>query len=150
MLGVTACLVDTNVLLRLARPNDPSYSSVQQAVFRLRAAETKFYVSMQNITEFWNVCTRPAAQNGFGLSVVEAGELLDVIEATVTVLPDTDRVYTTWRVLITRHGVRGVQVHDARLAAFMEAHEIETILTLNTGDFTRFDNVRALHPRSVE
>lgn len=34
--------------------------------------------------------------------------------------------------------VSGVQVHDARLVAAMQAHNITHILTFNTSDFTRY------------
>jgi predicted nucleic acid-binding protein len=45
-----------------------------------------------------------------------------------------------------RHRVSGAQVHDARLAAAMLVHGIDRILTFNGADFTRFQDIVAIHP----
>lgn len=53
-------------------------------------------------------------------------------------LPDTAAVYPHWRQLVMNLTVSGVQVHDARLVAFMLVHGVTHILTLNPGDFARY------------
>jgi predicted nucleic acid-binding protein len=45
---------------------------------------------------------------------------------------------------------RGVQVHDARLAAIMQAHEVRQILTLNQPDFRRFASIQVIHPIELQ
>jgi hypothetical protein len=62
-------LVDTNVLLRRAQPDHPSHAAAVESVARLLAAGEPVYFTPQNIAEFWNVATRPAANNGLGFSV---------------------------------------------------------------------------------
>jgi hypothetical protein len=54
-----------------------------------------------------------------------------------------------WRGLLVSHGVSGVQVHDARLAAAMHIHGVHRILTFNDEDCARCSNVEAVHPRTV-
>jgi predicted nucleic acid-binding protein len=108
------------------------------------------YFSLQNIAEFWNVCTRPAERNGFGLAIAEAKRCVEEVERTMTFLPDNDRVYTSWRRLVISHRVRGVQVHDARLAAIMQAYGLVNILTLNQPDFLRFPGIQAVHPSQIQ
>ncbi|MFN0165414.1 MAG: hypothetical protein ACKV22_03200 [Bryobacteraceae bacterium] len=56
-------LADTNILLRLVDPADPEYSLVRSAAewFIERGDEVCFVP--QNLVEFWNVCTRPAAMD---------------------------------------------------------------------------------------
>jgi hypothetical protein len=49
--------------------------------------------SLQNIAEFWNVCTRPSDRNGFGLALAETVERVEYIERTMTFLPDNEQVY---------------------------------------------------------
>jgi predicted nucleic acid-binding protein len=44
---------------------------------------------------------------------------------------------------------KGVQVHDARLAALMNAYRIKRILTLNPTDFARYSDVNAVTPHEV-
>ena len=50
---------------------------------------------------------------------------------------------------VVTHGVAGVQVHDARLAAAMRVHGVKRILTFNDRDFARYADIEAIHPRSV-
>ncbi len=94
--------------------------------------------------------TRPAERNGRGLSVAEAEREVLAIETGMSLLPENERVYREWRQIVVKHGVMGVQVHDARLAAVMYVHGVRHILTLNVADFSRFDGLTALHPSSVQ
>jgi predicted nucleic acid-binding protein len=64
-------------------------------------------------------------------------------------LPDNAQVYSIWRRLVVEHNGRGVQVHDAHLAATMQVHGVGRILTLNRPDFLRYADVQAVHPSAV-
>jgi predicted nucleic acid-binding protein len=50
--------------------------------------------------------------------------------------------------LVVANAIKGVQLHDARLAAFMKAYDIPQILTFNTDDFVRFSHVQTVQPKS--
>jgi predicted nucleic acid-binding protein len=142
-------LVDTNILLRLAREADPQYKLILAALDELDARGAELYFSLQNVAELWNVCTRPAGQNGFGFTVEETIEQIGAIELNMTLLPDNEMVYEVWKRIVSTHRVKGVQVHDARLAAIMEVHGIRNILTLNQVDFKRFSQVVGVHPAQI-
>lgn len=146
---LSSCLVDTNVLLRWARTQDPQHAAVARALETLAGQNTRLCYTQQNIAELWNTMTRPAERNGFGLSVIEADREVRLIETEMLLLTDSRQVYTEWRRLIVQHAICGVQVHDARLAAVMYVHGVSHILTLNTSDFARFDGITALHPSAV-
>jgi predicted nucleic acid-binding protein len=122
---------------------------IQAALDGLNEQGADFYFSLQNIAEFWNVCTRPIERNGYGLSIGETNRRVEVIERTMTLLPDNDRVYSLWRRLVLENNAHGVQVHDARLVALMEAHGVSSILTLNQADFARYSDVQAIHPGQI-
>jgi predicted nucleic acid-binding protein len=141
-------LTDTNILLRRTQPDHPSHSVAVESVAKLLASAEPVYFTLQNISEFWNVATRPVANNGLGFSVALALSELEKIERFLTVLPDVPAVYGEWKRLIVRHGVLGSKVHDARLVATMNVHGIRKILTFNTDDFRRY-NVEAIHPSSL-
>jgi predicted nucleic acid-binding protein len=148
-MALAACLIDTNILLRMARRPDPQHRTVEAALAKLAVEGTLFHYTHQNIAELWNAMTRPVSRNGFGLSVLEAEREVRAIESGMSLLPDNEAVYREWRRIIVHHGVLGVQVHDARLAAAMYVHHVSHILTLNPGDFRRFTGLTPLHPETV-
>ena len=102
-------------------------------------------IASQIIAEFWCVATRPAANNGLGFTLAQTLAEVTKIEAFLELLPDTPSLYPEWRRLVVAHGVRGVQVHDARIAASMNVHGLRRVLTFNGADFVRF-GVEVLHP----
>jgi predicted nucleic acid-binding protein len=142
-------LIDTNILLRLSKQDDPNHDLVQAAIDALTKSGAQLYYTAQNISEFWNVCTRPAGSNGFGLSIKETDARVQAIELIMTLLPDSELVYRVWREIVVRNNVSGAQVHDARLAAAMKVHGISHILTLNQPDFARYSEVNVVHPHAV-
>ena len=144
-------LVDTNVLLRFSRHDDPRYQIVQDAVHKLQAEGHQLRTTSQNFTEFWNVATRSANQNGFGHTIFETDQLLLGLEKFFRLLPDSPDVYRVWRRLVVDYDVAGVQVHDARLTALMIVYNVKHILTFNVSDFTRYDpeGIVAVDPATV-
>ena len=141
-------LADTNILLRRTQPDHPGHLSAVESVAGLLAAGEAICFTLQNISEFWNVATRPVANNGLGFSVALALAEVEKIERFLTFLPDSQAVYVEWKQLVVRHGVLGSKVHDAKLVATMSIHGIRRILTFNIDDFRRYD-VDAIHPLSL-
>jgi predicted nucleic acid-binding protein len=144
-----ACLVDTNVLLRIPKRSDPNHLAVDSAISKLIIQGTTLYYTHQNIAELWNTMTRPPSRNGFGLTVQDADREVALIESGMELLPDSAAVYREWRRIVVQYGVSGIQVHDARLVAAMYTHGISHILTLNGSDFSRFSGLTAVHPATV-
>lgn len=145
-------LTDTNILLRIVQPNNPSYQTVQTAVRQLQADGHQLYATAQNFAEFWCVSTRPSGKsNGFGFTPSQTDILLQTVEQLFPLLPDSPNVYFEWRQLVVNYGVSGVQVHDARLVATMISHKIKYILTFNTRHFTRYadEGIEAVDPAKV-
>lgn len=141
-------LADTNILLRRTQPDHPSHALAVESVAKLLAAGEPVYFTLQNISEFWNVATRPIANNGLGFPVALALGELEKIERFLTVLPDSPAVYAEWKRLIVHHRVLGSKVHDAKLVAMMNVHGVRRILTFNTDDFARYE-IEAVHPASL-
>ncbi|SRR6266851_8797631 len=149
-MAITSCLVDTNILLRIAKRSDPKYQLVDAALGKLvLEGATLHYTHHQNIAELWNVMTRPVARNGFGLTTTEAEREVRAIEEGMSFLPDNEAIYREWRRIVMQRSVSGVQVYDARLAAAMIVHGIRHILTLNVTDFSRYASLTAVHPNKV-
>ena len=146
MPDATAWLLDTNILLRMSKADDPHYPVIREAIRALVSDGARLCFTSQVLGEFWNASTRPRDRNGFGLSASETDRIARVIERDFEFLPDSRAVHDRWRQLLVTHKVKGVQVHDARLAASMYVYGVAQLLTINVRDFQRFKGLRAVHP----
>ena len=144
-----ACLLDSNILLRISKSDDPQHPVITQALKALVGQGVRLCYTSQTLGEFWNASTRPLDKNGFGLTVTETDRLARVIERDFELLPDSRETHERWRALLVAHGVQGVQVHDARLAASMYVYRVGLLLTINVRDFRRFDGLRVMHPSQI-
>jgi predicted nucleic acid-binding protein len=144
-----AWLLDTNILLRMSTRDDPHHPMISGALRALVAQDARLCFTSQILGEFWNASTRPRDRNGFGLSTAETDRIARAIERDFEFLPDSRNVHDRWRRLLVAYEVKGVQVHDARLAASMYVHGITQLLTVNVRDFQRFKGLRAIHPEDV-
>jgi hypothetical protein len=142
-------LVDSNILLRSTLPANSMYKTAVQSVQNLRTRGDDLFIVPQCIYEFWVVATRPAANNGLGMSLQHAAAELVKIKGLFRLLPETSGVYTEWEKLILQYQVIGKPAHDARFAAVMGIHGLNHILTFNFSDFKRFNHITAIDPRTV-
>jgi len=143
-------LADTGILIRLLDRTDPQHAAMRAAMHIIRHRGDRLATSPQNAAEFWNVCTRPAsARGGLGLTVQETDRRLRIIERLFPVLADSPTSYIHWRQLVVNIGIQGVQVHDVRLAAFMMAHGIKQLFTLNPSDFVRHPSLTEITPAGL-
>lgn len=141
-------LADTNILLRRTQPGHPSHRLAVESVARLLADDEPVFFTLQNISEFWNVATRPVANNGLGFGVSQVLVEVRKIEQFLHLLPESPRIYPEWKRLVVEHGVLGTKVHDTKLVATMNVHGIRRILTFNDSDFVRY-GVEAVHPSAL-
>lgn len=142
-------LVDTNLLLRSIDLAHPMNTVAINALATLRGQGEQLCIIPQNLIEFWNVYTRPLERNGLGRTPLEAEVEVNQLKTFFLLLPDTTAIYPEWERLAITYAVRGVNVHDTRLVAAMLVHGLTHILTFNTGDFTRFSEITAIHPTSI-
>jgi predicted nucleic acid-binding protein len=149
MPDAAAWLLDTNILLRMSKSDDPHYPTISRALQALVSQGARLCFTSQVLGEFWNASTRPLDKNGFGLSIDETDRIARVIERDFELLPESRDVHDRWRQLLVAHEVRGVQVHDARLAASMYVHRVTRLLTVNVRDFQRFPLLRVVHPSEI-
>lgn len=143
-------LLDTNILLRTLVTDDPNYQITQDAIAFLRRSQERLFIAPQNLIELWNVATRPADKNGLGLSPSEAEAEVARLKELFILLPDTEQIYPEWERLVKTHEVKGANVHDTRLVAFMLVHGLSHILTFNIKDFRRFrSEITPISPKKI-
>jgi predicted nucleic acid-binding protein len=146
-----AVLLDTGVLLRARHVTDAKHAVAVSAIESLVKAGWGIYVAPQCLQEYWAVATRPAeARGGLGLSPERAAMDVERILSVHRLLKETVDLFDEWKDIVTRYGVSGRQVWDARLAAVMRLHGVRHLLTFNVEDFRRFDFLRAWLPESVD
>ena len=145
-----AYIFDTNLFLRLARRNDPQRQLALEALRKLRSRSEVLCFTPQVLSEFWNVCTRPAsARGGLGLSLSQTERKARLIERHFRLLPDSLATFKEWRRLVVTRSVMGVEVHDAKLVASMSVYGITHLLTFNEADFKRYPAITAVSPADV-
>ena len=132
------CLLDTNIALRYVDTDDSQHAVVTQAVDKLIERGDEIVVVPHVLYEFWVVATRPVKVNGLEWSTDVAQDVVDSLLKRWLFFPDTPDIFTFWYELVTRHNVSGRPAHDARLAAAVQAHKLDALLTLNGGDFKRY------------
>jgi|SRR5579884_820591 len=142
-------LVDTNILARAAEPTHLLYRFAVDSVAELRRQGEIVCLVPQNLYEFWVVCTRPAGQNGLGMSFAAAQTELARIKTLFTLLEDTSDIFPQWEQLVLQYQIQGKNAHDARLVAAMMVHGLSRILTFNAGDFQRYQTLTVLEPQKV-
>lgn len=136
-----AHLIDTSILARLANTADAFHAVAARAVVELHRRGEVLHITPQNLVEFRNAATRPAALNGLGLSAGDAEAKAAVFEAAFPLLAETPDIYPAWKAIVGALGVIGKQVHDARLVAVCHVHRVTHLLTFNVSHFTRLASV---------
>lgn len=142
-------LTDTNILLRARDSQSAAHEACREALHRLNVRSESVYICAQVYIEYWSVATRPLSVNGLGLEPADVERELRVFDGMFVYLSEPPDLLDRWRALVSQHQVRGRQVHDARLVAVMDAHGIDTLLTLNTADFARYAHITCVSPDAV-
>jgi predicted nucleic acid-binding protein len=139
-------LLDTNVLTRLSQQSHPLHEMARQAVTQLEAGGRELCIVPQNLYEFWAVATRPLRDNGLALSIAEAKTELDRLKGSFVLLRDAPTLFDIWENLVVAHECRGKPTHDARLVAAMLTHQVTELLSFNTQDFLRYQQITLIDP----
>lgn len=142
-------LIDTNVVVRLSEPGTPLGLQIQEVFARLPDMGFEGCLVPQVIYEFWSVATRPTDQNGLGLSSTETERDVNELLAAFTLLRDERAVFERWIDLVRLHQVKGKNVHDARLVAAMQRHQVQHLLTFNESDFHRYPDLAVHSPTAL-
>ncbi|MBA4105430.1 MAG: PIN domain nuclease [Pirellula sp.] len=142
-------LVDANILIRTANPADSEHKTSIDALRQLAASGHELVLVPQVLYEYWVVATRPAANNGLGMTADEAAADLDKFCARFVVMLDVDSIFEAWRDLVSRYAIVGKKAHDARLVAAMVRHGITHLLTFNEQDFARISEIAVILPSSA-
>lgn len=142
-------VIDTNVLLAAT---DEGRADHDDAIGSLNAwpeLGMTLYSSGQILREYLAVTTRPVAQNGLGITRLDAVANVRRLRTRLHLLAEDEKVADRLLELLDVVECAGKQVHDANVVATALVHGVNTIATLNVADFARFKghlNVVGLQP----
>lgn len=142
-------VLDTNVLLAATDEARPEHDEALAALNVWPASGVVLYTSGQILREYLAVATRPTEQNGLGLERPDAVANARALRQRQYVLSEDRKVSDGLLELLEVVQCSGKQVHDANIVATMLAHGVDTLVTMNVGDFARFGdrvNVVRLRP----
>lgn len=134
-------VLDTNVLLAATDTGRGEHDQALAALNEWPAQGTTLYTSGQILREYLAVATRPQSANGLGLSRADSVANARSLAQRMRTLDETDKVRRRLWDIIGTVDCAGKQVHDANVVATMLAAGVETLVTMNVGDFMRFDDL---------
>ena len=132
-------MLDTNVLLAATDERRAEHRDALTVVNDWAARRTDLCTSGQILREYLAVATRPAGENGLGLSLPDALVNVRAIRERTTLLAEDTKVADRLVGLLADIECRGKQVHDANLVATMLVHGIGAVVTMNLEDFALFE-----------
>lgn len=109
-------------------------------------AKEEVVIFPQVVIEFWSVATRPLNVNGLGWTPAQAEAAINNLPSAIRLIPETPAVFEEWKKLVVALGVSGKNVHDAKLVAAMNVHQVTHVLTFNEADFRRYAGIVIVRP----
>jgi predicted nucleic acid-binding protein len=134
-------LIDTNVLLAATDQGRAEHHRALAVLNVWPVQGTSLYVSGQITREYLAVATRPASENGLGLTRADAVANVRAILERALTLAETTKVSTRLLELVEQIECAGKQVHDANVVATMLVHGVNTVVTMNADDFAGFESL---------
>ena len=131
--------LDTNILVYLANKDSPFHSGVT-GKFKEIINTYELWISRQVLREYAVVMTR----SGTVEKPLSPENVASDIEKWKNAFHVADETEETTRILvelIKSYKITGKNIHDANIFATMMANSIQTLFTLNTGDFQKFKDL---------
>lgn len=135
---VDRALLDTNILLAATDTGRQDHEQATAAINAWPASGVVLYTSGQILREYLAVATRPVEHNGLGMTRADAVANVRALRERLTLLVEDAKVSDRLLDLVATVDCSGKQIHDANVVATMLLHGVDTVVTLNVADFTRF------------
>lgn len=136
--------LDTNVLLTATDRARPAHEDAKTIVAEARRRGFSLFVSGQILREYLVVATRPQDVNGLGMTVADAIVNVDSFCRRLACCDETEAVSRRLQQLVRELGLQGKRIHDANVAATMQTHGIDVLITDNPNDFSSFPELTTL------
>ena len=141
--------IDTNVFVYAAIENAPLHSAALRAIMAHSTPEATCWVSRQIMREYLCVLTRPQSFSPPLPAAIVAKQVRH-IESRFRIAEDSRQVTERLLALLEQFSIGGKRIHDANIVATMLTHQIPSLLTHNTKDFSVFSDLITVLPLEDE
>jgi predicted nucleic acid-binding protein len=144
---MTRVALDTNVLIKVFRDEDPAGDALRALLAQRAAAGTRFAVPAFCVGEFWRVATDKRARKP--VAPIRALAWIDwLLSQGATLLTPGPEYWPVLRSLLAESLPVGTDVFDSQIAALCQEHGIEEIWTFDRA-FVPHSQLRVIDPLDV-
>jgi toxin-antitoxin system PIN domain toxin len=138
--------IDTNIIVYAHRRDSEFYPKARGAIDELASGLERWAIPWPCLHEFHAVVTNfkafmPPSTPSEALEQI--GALLE--SPSLVLLTETERHWQVLRDMVTTTPVRGIRIHDAKIAAICLEHDVHELWTADR-DFSRFPQLKTRNP----
>lgn len=138
--------IDTNILVYAHREDSKFFQAADARITQLAESGTRFAIPWPCLHEFLAIVTHPKIYN----PPTPVSKALDQVACWMEIpglllLGEADGYWPKLRQLIVSGTIAGPRVHDARIAALCQSHQVEVLWSADR-DFSRFPGLKVENP----
>ncbi len=138
--------IDTNILVYAHREEMPLHKDAEKCVRGLAESPAVWAIPWPCVHEFLAVVTnsrifRTPSPMAVAISRVEAW----LSSPSLTLIGETETLWTTLKEMLAASNVAGGATHDARIADLWRQHSVDVLFSVDR-DFSRFQGLRTINP----
>jgi predicted nucleic acid-binding protein len=135
-----SCVVDTNVLIYGTVMGNPWYDQARQWLAAIESSGVRLCVTTQILREYLVVLTRGEVfEKSF--TVDQVLTQVDALLPSFAVLDEPIDAANLMRELVHQYQIHGKSIHDANVVAVMLTHGVRRLVTYNSVDFERYEDI---------
>lgn len=138
--------IDTNILVYGHRIDSPFFTAVGELLSGLARSPATWGIPWPCLHEFYSVVTNFkyfADPTPVAIALDQIDALLEL--PSLVLLSETDRHWTVLRDIVATTKIRGIKIHDAKIAAICLQHGVRELWSADR-DFSRFPQLKTVNP----
>jgi toxin-antitoxin system PIN domain toxin len=138
--------IDTNILVYAHRLDSPYFETAGKLLGNLARDTATWAIPWPCLHEFYSVVTNPKFFVDPTPIAVAIGQIADLIKSpSLVLLTETDRHWIVLRDIVAASSIRGIKIHDAKIAAICLQHGVHEFWSADR-DFSRFPELKTVNP----
>ena len=138
--------VDTNILVYAHRRDSNLHVAAKRILTELAEGSARWSIPWPCVHEFLAVVTHPkiyAPPTPLQQAIEQVDAWLE--SPSLTVIAESPTHWATLRALLADRRIWGGQIHDARIAALCQQHDVRELWSADR-DFSRFAGLKVVNP----